>query len=68
MNMVNKSNQKISPIIQANDLLELYKNDKLVLIDASNGKYAAENYFKKHLDQALFINLNTQLSSGLTHK
>ena len=63
MDIVNKSNQKISPIIQAEDLLELYKDDQFVLIDASNGKNAAENYFKKHLDQALFVNLNTQLFS-----
>jgi hypothetical protein len=39
----------------------LYKNDAVVLVDASNGKDAKVTYEAKHLDQALFVDLNTDL-------
>ena len=54
--------QHISPIINVTDLVELYKLESTVLIDASNGINAQLNYEVKHLDTALFVNLNTQLS------
>ena len=54
--------KNISPIIQASELLELYKSKNLVLIDTSNGKNAKENYEEKHLEGALFVDLNTQLA------
>lgn len=50
------------PIIQASELLQLYKSENLILIDASNGKNAKSNYDAKHLDGALFVDLNTQLA------
>jgi len=53
---------EISPIIQASELLRLYKTDNLVIVDVSNGKDAKTNYEAKHLKGALFIDLNTQLS------
>ncbi|MFV8331565.1 sulfurtransferase [Flavobacterium sp. GSP14] len=52
----------LSPLIEASELLELYKNDTVVLVDVSNGKDAKANYNAKHLDQALFVDLNTDLA------
>lgn len=52
----------ISPIIQASELLQLYKSKDLVLIDVSSGKNAKLNYDEKHLEGALFVDLNTQLA------
>jgi thiosulfate/3-mercaptopyruvate sulfurtransferase len=54
--------KNFSPIIQASELLELYKSENLVLIDANTGVNAKANYEEKHLDGALFIDLNTQLA------
>ena len=51
-----------SPIIQASELLELYKSKNLVLIDANTGINAKANYEEKHLDGALFVDLNSQLA------
>lgn len=50
------------PIIQASELLELYKSENLVLIDANTGANANTNYEEKHLDGALFVDLNTQMA------
>lgn len=50
------------PIIHASELLALYKSKNLVIIDASNGKNSKSNYDKKHLEGALFVDLNTQLA------
>jgi thiosulfate/3-mercaptopyruvate sulfurtransferase len=55
-------NRKISPIIQASELLTFYKSDNLIIVDVSNGKNAKSNYEAKHLDGALFVDLNTQLA------
>lgn len=52
----------ISPIIQASELLKLYKTKNLVIVDVSNGKNAKLNYEEKHLDGALYVDLNTQLA------
>jgi len=54
--------QHISPIINVIQLVELYKLKSVVLIDASSGVNAQKNYESKHLDGALFVDLNTQLS------
>ncbi len=55
-------NEKLSPIIQAIDLLKLYKTKDLVLVDASGSHEAKKNYQEKHLDGAIFVDLNTQLA------
>ncbi len=52
----------IAPIIQASELLKLYTSEKLILIDVSNGKNAKSNYDSKHLEGAIFVDLNTQLA------
>ncbi len=54
--------KNISPIIQASELLKLYKSKKLVLIDANTGINTKSNYEEKHLDGALFVDLNSQLA------
>jgi len=54
-------NQPLSPLIQVTELLELYKSEHVIIVDASNGKNAYENYQHQHLDKALFVDLNTQL-------
>ena len=51
-----------STIIQASELLELYKSENFVLIDANTGINAKANYEEKHLDGALFVDLNSQLA------
>lgn len=52
----------ISPIIQAEELLRLHGQKELLLIDVRTGNDAKSNYTKRHLDGALFIDLNTQLA------
>ncbi len=53
---------KISPIIQAAELLKIYQAENLVLVDASNGKNARSNYEEKHLAGAIFVDADTQLA------
>ena len=48
----------MSPIIQANELLELYKTEEIIIVDAGS----QENYQEKHLDTAIFIDLSSQLA------
>ncbi|MFD2203069.1 sulfurtransferase [Shivajiella indica] len=49
----------LSPIIKVIDLSELKQNEEFVLIDACFGK---ENYEASHLEGALHVDLNTELS------
>lgn len=51
-----------SPLIQTSHLLQLIHSPDLVLIDATNGKNARENYTQKHLAGALFVDLDSQLA------
>ena len=53
---------QIIPIIETAELLKLYQNENVIIVDASSGKNAKENYEKKHLDKALYIDLNSQLA------
>lgn len=53
---------KISPIIEVDELLEIYKNFDVMIFDVSNGKNAKANYETEHLEGAFFIDLNTQLA------
>lgn len=56
------TDEKLSPIIHGKDLVKLYKTNDLVLVDASGSQHAKKNYQEKHLEGALFIDLNTQLA------
>lgn len=55
-------NNDSSPIIQVFELHELYKKVDLVILDVSNGQNAKLNYNQRHLDGAIFVDLNTQLA------
>jgi hypothetical protein len=37
-------NNKLLSLIQPTELLEIYQNDEVVIVDASNGKNAKLNY------------------------
>lgn len=52
----------ISPIIQVSELLKLYKSENLIIVDCSNGKNAKSSFDEKHLDGAIFVDLNKQLA------
>jgi thiosulfate/3-mercaptopyruvate sulfurtransferase len=54
--------QNNSPIIHPSELLKLHQTENLVLVDASSGKNAKTNFDERHLDGALFVDLNTQLA------
>lgn len=54
--------QKLSPIIEVNELLKIYRNDDVIIVDVSNAKNAKTNFEEKHLDKAIFIDVNSQLS------
>lgn len=51
-----------SPLIQVAELLKIRNNSDVVIIDASNGVNARSNYDKLHLENALFVDLNSQLA------
>nr|WP_314895646.1 sulfurtransferase [uncultured Flavobacterium sp.] len=55
--------QDISPIIKPDELIALNQTSELILIDASNGSGAKENYGVEHLEGALYVDLNTQLAN-----
>ena len=52
----------ISPLIKAKELLKLTQNKNLVIVHAGNGEDVKSYYHEEHLDSALFVDLNTQLS------
>jgi len=51
------------PIIKASELLQVYRSENLVLVDANGGKDARTNYNARHLDGSLFVDVNTQLAN-----
>lgn len=53
---------RISPIIEVEELLKIYKNADVLIFDASNSKNAKASYGAEHLEGAFFIDLNTQLA------
>ncbi|TDG37058.1 sulfurtransferase [Pedobacter changchengzhani] len=52
----------MSPLIQADELLALYKSKNVIIVDVSNGISSKANYQRKHLDTAIFVDLNSQLA------
>jgi thiosulfate/3-mercaptopyruvate sulfurtransferase len=52
----------LSPLIQASELLKLHASEHLIIVDVSNGTNAKSNYDAKHLEGALFVDLNSQLA------
>lgn len=54
--------EHLSPIISAQELIELKQNTPLVLIDASAGPDSKEKYKQQHLVGALYVDLNNDLA------
>lgn len=54
---------KLSPIIEAEELIKIYNSPEVLIFDVSNGKDAKSNYEKEHIQGAFFIDLNTQLAN-----
>jgi len=52
----------ITPIIDASKLLTIHSKEGLILVDAGSGSVAKENYLKMHLNGAIYIDLNDDLS------
>lgn len=52
---------KLSPIINAEDLVNLNR-ENLVIVDAGSGGAAYENYLEEHIDGALYVDLNDDLA------
>ena len=52
---------KLSPIISAEELLLLNKQE-IIIIEAGSGDSTYENYLQDHLDGALYIDLNKDLA------
>lgn len=50
------------PIITPKALMESLKDNAVVLVDATNSPTALENYKQSHLNDALFVDVNTQLA------
>ncbi|WP_273210404.1 sulfurtransferase [Runella zeae] len=53
---------RISPIIEVEELLKIYKNSDVMIFDVSNNKNAKTNYETEHIEGAFFVDLNTQLA------
>jgi|SRR5436190_906068 len=53
---------RISPIIEVEELLKIYRNSDVLIFDASNSKNAKANYETEHIEGAFFVDLNTQLA------
>lgn len=52
----------ISPLIEIDELFKIFKNEDVVIFDASAGKNALANHEKEHLEGAFFVDLNAQLA------
>jgi thiosulfate/3-mercaptopyruvate sulfurtransferase len=52
----------LSPLIEAKELLRIYKNSDVLIFDATNSKDAKEQYAKEHLQGAFFVDVNVQLA------
>nr|WP_321540460.1 rhodanese-like domain-containing protein [Flavobacterium piscinae] len=55
-------NKDRNPIITVSELKTLCKANNIFILDVSNGKDAQSNYNQKHLDGAIFVDLNTELA------
>lgn len=53
----------ITPIIRVNELLSISDDPNLRLFDARTGPDAKENYLQKHLKNAAFVDLNSDLAA-----
>ncbi len=52
----------MKPIITATELLEIFGDKNLIILDARTGKNAHQNYLEKHIKGARFIDLDQDLA------
>ena len=62
-----KMSNKLSPLINPDELLTLKKAEQFILIDARAGINAEENYNKEHLKNARYVDLNRDLATVETN-
>lgn len=53
----------MSPLINAQELLQQQPQNNFILVDARTGKEAQQQYLSNHLAGALFVDLETQLAA-----
>lgn len=53
---------KLSPLIEAQELLTLLHHPDVLIFDTSNGPNAKANYDAEHIKGAYYVDLNTQLA------
>ena len=53
---------RLSPIIETEELLNIYQHTDILIFDVSTGKNARANYEQEHIPGAYFVDLNTQLA------
>lgn len=56
--------QKLSPILNPEELIQLQHSSEIVLIDARAGANAEENYRNGHLKAARYVDLNRDLATA----
>ncbi|MGS0748028.1 sulfurtransferase [Halpernia sp. GG3] len=53
---------KFSPIISANELAKILNQKYLIIVDAGSGGTSYDDYLEKHLETALYVDLNRDLA------
>lgn len=53
---------KLSPIISAKELQKILNQENLIIVDAGSGGNSYDNYLEKHLENALYADLNKDLA------
>ncbi|WP_417428202.1 sulfurtransferase [Halpernia sp.] len=54
---------KLSPIISAKELQKILSKENLIIVDAGSGGNSYDNFLKKHLQNALYVDLNKDLAA-----
>ncbi|UQB70383.1 sulfurtransferase [Epilithonimonas zeae] len=54
--------QNLSPIIEVDELINISGNSNLRIFDVRTGSNAKDEYLKKHLKNAVFVDLNSDLA------
>ena len=53
---------KLSPIISAKELEKILNQENLIIVDAGSGGNSYDDYLEKHLENALYVDLNKDLA------
>lgn len=60
--MAKDTTKNCPPLIEASQLKKILHTENLILIDATNGKTAENDFLENHISGAFFADTNTQLS------